>query len=58
MFIKFLDSPWLRETQSGKNHMAGWVWVVGLILFAVSFTSSLTRLSIVLCPNHSALVSE
>ncbi|KAI9465451.1 hypothetical protein BJY52DRAFT_1244095 [Lactarius psammicola] len=25
-------SPWLRETQSGKKRMSGWVWVVGLIL--------------------------
>lgn len=28
------ESPWLRETQSGKSRMAGWVWVVGIILFA------------------------
>ncbi|KAI9443258.1 hypothetical protein H4582DRAFT_1923514 [Lactarius indigo] len=27
-------SPWLRETQSGKNRMSGWVWVIGLIIFA------------------------
>ncbi|KAH9179281.1 hypothetical protein EDB89DRAFT_1926333 [Lactarius sanguifluus] len=27
-------SPWLRETQGGKKRMSGWVWVVGLIIFA------------------------
>lgn len=27
-------SPWLRETQSGKSRMSGWVWIVGLILLA------------------------
>jgi len=26
-------STWLHETQSGKSRMAGWVWVVGIILF-------------------------
>lgn len=26
------QSPWLRETQSGTSRMAGWVWVIGLIL--------------------------
>ncbi|KAH8998536.1 hypothetical protein EDB92DRAFT_1835733 [Lactarius akahatsu] len=27
-------SPWLRETQGGKKRMSGWVWVIGLIIFA------------------------
>jgi len=26
------QSPWLRETQSGTSRMAGWIWVIGLIL--------------------------
>jgi uncharacterized membrane protein YgdD (TMEM256/DUF423 family) len=58
MPINFLYSPWLRETQSGKSRMAGWVWVVGIILFAVSFVSDFRRLFIISCLNHSALVSE
>ena len=58
MPINFFDSPWLHETQSGKNRMAGWVWVVGIIIFAVSFISDLSCLFIISCLNHSALVSE
>lgn len=35
-----LFSAWLRKTQGGANRLSIWVWIVGLIIFSVSFYSN------------------